>query len=424
MTYSTFQASVAAILMLIVLGCHADAMKSADGKVKSFVGSLPPEEVMEAEKTDPYGVYPMDWVISPKSSVVVRQEGPDGPTYQEAVGYTFFVNGMKFPRIVRLDDGRLILTAGASLHSGYIEDPISYNMDGIILYSPDEGKSWSQPKMRDHWGFMVNLGGDHVLDFGYGQKIGASQDGGRTWGDYNPIPPLPDGTPTYHHGTVLVEGDVISAIYFYEAKPDSNWGGASLLRRSFDGGKTWSENLFLPKEWGTSEGSVTRAKDGALVIVLRTGQGPGWEEYSDHWRRITTARSTDNGKTWTDHQVHFRYGKVHAKLLTLPNGDILMTYIARIGELDGMTYRGTEAVLSHDHGKTWDWEHRYILFRWHTQQMHSPDSILLSDGRILTIFQHDHTASWNNREGAWDSGKWTGGTNMVGNVSVVIWSPK
>lgn len=223
---------------------------------------------------------------------------------------------------------------------------------------------------------------------------------------------------------MLVEDNVISAIYFYPNETDKDWGGASVLRRSFDGGKTWTENLFLPKQWRTSEGSLTRAKDGALVVALRTGQDPRWKEYSDHWRRITTARSEDNGKTWTDHQVHFRYGKVHAKLLTLPNGDILMTYITRIGELDGMTYHGTEAVLSHDHGRTWDWEHRYILFRWHTQQMHSPDSILLSDDRILTIFQHDDSNSWNSREGAWNSGKWKGGKNLVGNVSVVIWSPE
>ena len=421
MTCLTIQLGVTALLMLIVLTCLADEIRPT-GKIKSFVGTLPPGLVMDLEKTDPYGLYPMDWVISPKGPVVIRREGPDGPTYQEALGYKFAINGMKFPRIVRLDDGRLILGAGAMLHPGYIEDPINYNMDGFIIYSPDEGQSWSQPKMRDHWGFMVNLGGDHVLDF-HGERIGSSRDGGRTWGDYHSIPPLPDGRPTYHHGSVLVEGNVISAIYYCE-ETNREWGGTSVLRRSHDGGKTWPENLFLPTEWKTSEGSLTRAHDGALVATLRTAQAPGFEEYSDHWRRITTARSSDNGKTWTDHQVHFRFGKVHATLLTLPSGDILMTYIARIGELDGMTYHGTEAVLSRDHGRTWDWEHRYILFRWHNQKMHSPDSVLLSDGRILTIFQHDDSADWNNREGAWDSGKWKGCMNLVGNVSVVIWSPK
>ena len=71
----------------------------------------------------------------------------------------------------------------------------------------------------------------------------------------------------------------------------------------------------------------------------------------------------DDGKTWTDHQVHFRYGKVHTEMITLRNGDILLTYAARMGELEGKMYHGIEAVLSRDNGRTWDWDNRFILFR-------------------------------------------------------------
>lgn len=39
-----------------------------------------------------------------------------------------------------------------------------------------------------------------------------------------------------------------------------------------------------------------------------------------------------------------------------------MMYAARIGELDGRTYHGHDAVLSHDNAKTGDWDRRYILF--------------------------------------------------------------
>lgn len=39
------------------------------------------------------------------------------------------------------------------------------------------------------------------------------------------------------------------------------------------------------------------------------------------------------------------YGQVHHSLLTFPDGRILMTYVARIGELDGRTYNGHEAVI-------------------------------------------------------------------------------
>ena len=123
----------------------------------------------------------------------------------------------------------------------------------------------------------------------------------------------------------------------------------------------------------------------------------------------------DNGRTWTDHQVHFRFGKVHTKLLVLRNGDILMTYAARMGELDGEMYHGIEAVLSRDHGRTWDWDRRFILFRWAMHQtMHSPDSIELADGRILTVFTYHYNASWG--EGGF-------GANGLGMTSTVIWSP-
>ena len=82
----------------------------------------------------------------------------------------------------------------------------------------------------------------------------------------------------------------------------------------------------------------------------------------------------------------------------MPNGDILLTYAARMGELDGMVYHGIEAVISRDHGKTWNWAQRYYLYRWSIHaSMHSPQSVLLSDGRILTVFLYHYDAPWGKR---------------------------
>ena len=74
------------------------------------------------------------------------------------------------------------------------------------------------------------------------------------------------------------------------------------------------------------------------------------QRYCLQWRRLTTARSVDNGLTWEHHQVHFDFGKVHSGLVTLRDGRILMTYAARMGEVEGEMYHGIEAVLSSDHG--------------------------------------------------------------------------
>ena len=53
-----------------------------------------------------------------------------------------------------------------------------------------------------------------------------------------------------------------------------------------------------------------------------------------------TARSVDNGLTWTDYQVHFSFGKVHSGLALLRDERLLMTYATRIGEVVGELYHG------------------------------------------------------------------------------------
>ena len=216
----------------------------------------------------------------------------------------------------------------------------------------------------------------------------------------------------------LLEDRNVYAIFYHEASPfgPTGWTARSFLWTSQDSGHTWDKPIALPKEWCTSEGAITRAKDGALVVALRTAQAPGLPSYSDHWRRITTARSIDDGHTWKDKHVYFKYGKTHSELLTLPNGDILLTYAVRMGELDGKIYHGIEAVFSHDNGVTWDWAHRYILFRWPMHQsMHSPASVMLSDGRILTVFLYHYDTPW---------GKGAIGLQNLGMVSAVIWTPQ
>ena len=164
-----------------------------------------------------------------------------------------------------------------------------------------------------------------------------------------------------------------------------------------------------------SEASLTRAKNGDLVASFRSSR-PGIPAPSDHWRGILTARSTDDGRTWTRPDVHSLYGHVHHSLMTFPDGRILMTYAARIGELDGKTYHGHEAVFSHDHGQTWDWGRRYILFRGTDGAMHRPQSVLLSDGRVLTVVMHPISFTWKDEQ--------TQG-NLIGisQVSTVIWLP-
>jgi hypothetical protein len=249
-----------------------------------------------------------------------------------------------------------------------------------------------------------------------------SEDAGRTWSRPEPIPHLSDGRPNYTDLCLhpLVEGDTATFIFYTTAPEESIARGGNtaqtFLRRFHIGARRWDDPVFFPYEWRTSEGTLVRAPNGGLVAAFRTAR-PGIHAYSDHWRGFLTSRSSDNGKTWSEPDLHFLYGHVHTHLLNLPDGRILLTYAARIGELEKRTYHGVEAVVSRDNGKTWDWEHRFILFRWPDECTHSPQSAVLSDGRILTVFLHGFGYTWS------DLSDNSANLTNLGNVSAVIWSP-
>jgi hypothetical protein len=391
---------------------------SQRAKVPTPTDTIPLERLKTLAARDPAAEFDPNRFITPHMPIAVRQQHPDGPKYQEGVSYTFLVHSMKFAAMCRLGDGRI-----AMVGTGWVSGSTQEERACFIAYSNDEGQTWSQP-VEFHRGLErpqpIALGGQHLLlipmdDDGF---LSFSDDGGRNWSKKTPFPKLGDGRTTYHKGSVLVEKGVVTGVFTTSGKPrgPTQWRAYSLLRRSRDGGRTWKEGIWLPPEWQTSEGAITRADDGALVVALRTAQPPDYPSFSDHWRRLTTARSLDDGQTWTDHQVHFKYGKVHSDLITLKDGRILLTYAARMGELDGRIYHGIEAVVSRDHGRTWDWDKRFILFRWAMHQtMHSPCSLQLSDGRILTLFLYHYGARWG-QSGVGGSGR------TVGITSAVIWS--
>ena len=391
---------------------------SAPARVPTPTDTIPLERLKRLAARDPAAEFDPNRYITPHMPIAIRQEHPDGSRYQEGVSYTFLVHSMKFASICRMGDGRI-----AMVGTGWVDGATNEQRACFMSYSDDEGRTWSQPA-EFHRGLdrpqPVSTGGQRLFlmpmdDDGF---LARSDDGGRTWSEKAPFPKLADGRTTYHKGSVLVADDAITAVFYASGEPagPTGWSAYSLLRRSRDGGQTWNDGIWLPPEWQTSEGSITRTKDGALVVALRTSQPPDYPAYSDHWRRITTARSVDEGNTWTDHQVHFRYGKVHSDLITLRDGRLLLTYAVRMGELEGRMYHGIEAVVSHDHGRTWDWDKRFTLFRWAMHQtMHSPCSLQLRDGRILTLFLYHYGARWG-KDGVGGTGR------TLGITSAVIWS--
>ncbi|GAH40451.1 unnamed protein product, partial [marine sediment metagenome] len=387
------------------------------GKLTNSIRTLPYEQVANEEATDGYALYPKSRVTSPHSPVVVRQDGPSGPRYQEAVGYTFLINSVKFPGLARMDDGLLVLTLSMEIKE-------ESKRVGLLLFSKDEGRTWSQPRrIPVHRTKPIALDGKKLL---LGNLL--SDDAGQTWSELKPLPSRgPDGRIIHISDlayTPLVEAGDVTFVGWTPLEGYARWKSGELftqgvLWRFHPDTQTWDEPYYFPKSRALNEGSLTRAKNGDLIAAFRT-QMIGVPIDSDHWMGLATMRSTDEGKTWSEPAHHFLYGAHHCNLLTLPDGRILMTYAARIGELEGRTYHGVEAVFSHDHGAHWDWRRRYILFRWPNQGPHSPQSVALSDGRILTVFMHDTQYSWTDS----DRHPYVDKVNLafVGNVSVVIWS--
>ena len=387
-------------------GASQDKSAPARPEAKTFqFQHVPVAEVARTLRTDEGGVLLDTCVISTISPVVVRQDDPAGPKYQEALGYTFPINTPAFPGLARMDNGKLVLTLSvAALPITYTGSDLDAPRHGVILFSDDDGMSWSQPRpIPVQRCTPINLGGSRLM-LREGGSLLITEDYGKTWSAPVPIPALPDGRPMSTDVAMngLVEGDTVSLI-FYTQKPsdvpgktwyEGGWTGQSFIRSYNFRTNEWAEPFFFPKtpedgpEWATSEGSLTRAKNGNLVAAFRSRR-PGLDDVqTDAWRAISTSVSTDDGKTWSKPALHspLGYGLVHMSLLPLPDGRILMTYAARVGELDGRVYHGVEAVLSHDNGQTWDWQHRYIVYRGRNVPMHSPQSVLLSDGRVLTVF--------------------------------------
>ncbi len=382
------------------------------------IQTLPLEAVSRDQDTNEGGEFQPTRIISTVSPAVVREDSPIGPKYQEALGYRFLINFPKYPGLCKMDDGRLVLTLSAALNAD--ANPVlgDEGRTELLVISADDGMSWTQPRrIPGYRTTPMNLGGDSLLLRGWTAESDASgrfvfwfsDDAGTTWSEPEAIPNLPDGRRpgvdvAYHP---LIEGDTARFLF------KTGYAVGAHMRPYDVKTHTWGEPFFFPEAWRADEGSLARAANGDIVAAFRF-LDTTIPQMSDHWMGIFTTKSTDDGTTWSNPAVHLRYGHAHCSMQVLPDRRMLMTYAARIGELDRRTYHGIEAVVSSDHGKTWDWEHRYIVFRTPGKPMHSTQSMVLSDGRILTVLMFHTTYTWNDG---------TANINTtLSHVHVVIWS--
>jgi hypothetical protein len=114
-----------------------------------------------------------------------------------------------------------------------------------------------------------------------------------------------------HPTTVLLEdGRTMIAVY-----PKGHGRGAIVMKRSTDGGLTWSDRLPVPESWSTSKETPTIHRvidpgDGAKRLILFSGLYP-----------IRMAVSADDGRTWSQLQPIGDFGGIVTMSSVVPLAD-------------------------------------------------------------------------------------------------------
>ena len=427
-----------------------------DEAINGRLNTLDPQEVSAFVHRDQLRIHEHRRLTTEAFPHPIRRNGTNHH-YFEGLLYHFLPNLPESQGLDLMGDGTPVITMTASMRRRDFRDRSRY--DSLLFTGDPAGETWEQPARRTPFVYCAPvavpaLGPDTVIARGVyltekeksltyapddGKCIWAycrSDDRGRTWGEIMPQPPLDDGrepaADLCHQPLVedtrLTFGGAVPAQTAAEDYPEGRLNGRSLLRTWDMATDRWEDPVFMPADWYTSECSVARAGNGDLVVALRH-KDPRIPAENDGWRNIVTSYSADEGRSWAQPQAYYLFGRVHANITTLPDGRLLMTHAARVGELDGRSYGGVEAALSHDHGRTWDWDNRYILFRCpQGYKLFNPRTILLRDGRLMTAIYNYTSYTWSDLEREDSPDGWYDNLGLpyanyigLGNVYVVLW---
>lgn len=191
-----------------------------------------------------------------------------------------------------------------------------------------------------------------------------------------------------HPTTVLLEdGKTIIAVY-----PKGHGRGAIVMKRSTDGGLTWSERLPVPESWTTSKETPTihRMIDphtGVKRLVVFSGLYP-----------IRMSVSEDDGVEWSELEPIGDFGGIvtMATVERLANGG----YMALFHD-DGRFLRGQNKrtrfqvfkTLSKDGGLTWD---EPIVIAEHAKaHLCEPGLIRSPDGKQMAVLLRENSRTMN-----------------------------
>ncbi len=410
-------------LIALTLGCagwlwttpvKADAPRAVSADNNNLVTPKKPEIISAVDPTPGWLEYTIE-----------RMNGSDGrtslPALFQLVTAKWGHENAQMPNLVYMPEKkRLLLT-------------IEYGpptVRTVVIYSDDFGATWSQRRWLhvDAQGKpdvgvtagLTYLGNGFLTTSPESGTRYFSRDYGMTWTETSPVPKAANGRELYHWDPLLVDRDKSGRIV---RLAEVRWNETGALRDdpkskysqayiwfSTDLGKSWSKEASVPAWHGVNEVALVRARNGDIVAACRTDNPVRFTGELDLYSGMGVSISQDNGGTWSDLNRLYEYGRHHPSLIVLPNGNIVMPYVVRIGYPDaknGFPRFGIEAVISRDNGKTWDLDHKYILAYW-TGKVSGRNSwwglsqttstVRLPDGALLTAFgtgfRNESTQPW------------------------------
>lgn len=190
-----------------------------------------------------------------------------------------------------------------------------------------------------------------------------------------------------HPTTVLLEdGKTMLAVY-----PKGHGRGAIILKRSTDGGRTWSDRLPTPENWTTSQETPTihRVVDRAGVkrLILFSGLYP-----------IRMSVSDDDGVHWTPLKPIGDFGGIVAmgSVERLKNGDYMALFHddGRYFHGDGKTTKfRVYKTISKDGGLTWG--RPEVIADHPTAHLCEPGLIRSPDGSQIAVLLRENSRKMN-----------------------------
>lgn len=315
------------------------------------------------------------------------------------------------PCIATLNDGRLLL-----VWSRYPDKADDFAVMGA--FSADCGCSWTSPQVLiDHPG-LVDADANIVVDgvrvlvtcttvsFEKGIHTSAtwsirSEDNGNTWTPPYEIPMNHRYTCGKCQRAIRLKSGALLMGYSWDAGCEQ---GATLqsegqmdlragVMRSEDGGLTWAnggdtnatyEKIGGGSVSGTDEPAIVELDDGSLYMLMRTG--------STH---LYEARSTDEGRTWTD------VGPSPLRGTNAPASMVRFSHEGKTGIL-AVWDHGVErlplcATASFDGGRTWS-RPRDIGYPYRGGQASYPSAEVAPDGTFIVAWQQDLRADTAGRD--------------------------